>query len=132
MGMPLDSTRSSATDGDARPLPPIQTALEILPPGAVAINERLAVRHEGDRTVYYHYLMAVHAHRRDDDRTRNRFISQLVCLGVATVSELSAALDLSERTIRRAVAARRRDGEAAFDREPARRGPSAPTDPARL
>ena len=135
MCMPLGSTRSPAADGDDRPppaLPPCQAALEVSPAEAIAVNSRLAIRHEGDRTVYYHYLLPLHCHRRDDCRTRNRIVSQLVCLGAATVAELAAALDLSERTIHRAVKARQRAGEAAFDGERARRAPTALTDPAQL
>ena len=116
--MPLGSTRSPAADGDDRPppaLPPCQAALEVSPAEAIAVNSRLAIRHEGERTVYYHYLLPLHCHQRDDCRTRNRIVSQLVCLGAATVAELAAALDLSERTIQRAVKARQRAGEAAFD-----------------
>ena len=133
--MPLGSTRSPAADGDDRPppaLPPCQAALEVSPAEAIAVNSRLAIRHEGERTVYYHYLLPLHCHRRDDCRTRNRIVSQLVCLGAATVAELAAALDLSERTIQRAVKARQRAGEAAFDGERARRGATALTDPAQL
>ena len=135
MCMPLGSTRSPAADGDDRPppaLPPCQAALEVSPAEAIAVNSRLAIRHEGDRTVYYHYLLPLHCHQRDDCRTRNRIVSQLVCLGAATVAALAAALDLSERTIHRAVKARQRAGEAAFDGERARRGPTALTDPAQL
>ena len=135
MCMCLGSTRSPAADGDDRPpppLPPCQAALEVFPAEAIAVNSRLAIRHEGDRTVYYHYLLPLHCHQRDDYRTRNRIVSQLVCLGAATVAELAAALDLSERTIQRAVKARQRAGEAAFDGERARRGPTALTDPAQL
>ena len=135
MCMPLGSTRSPAADGDDRPpppLPPCQAALEVSPAEAIAVNSRLAIRHEGEGTVYYHYLLPLHCHQRDDCRTRNRIVSQLVCLGAATVAELAAALDLSERTIHRAVKARQRAGEAAFDGERARRGPTALTDPAQL
>ena len=135
MCMPLGSTRSPAADGDDRPppaLPPCQAALEVSPAEAIAVNSRLAIRHEGERTVYYHYLLPLHCHQRDDCRTRNRIVSQLVCLGAATVAELAAALDLSERTIQRAVKARQRAGEAAFDGERARRGATALTDPAQL
>ena len=106
--------------------------MEILPPEAVAVNAGLAIHHDGDRTVYYHFLIPVHAHPRDDERARNRIVSQLVCLRAATVAELAAALGLSERTIRRAVAARREQGEAAFDGERGRGGLSALTEPAPL
>ena len=81
MCMPLGSTRSPAADGDDRPppaLPPCQAALEVSPAEAIAVNSRLAIRHEGERTVYYHYLVPLHCHRRDDCRTRNRIVSQLV------------------------------------------------------
>ena len=135
MSMPLVATPAPAADGAPQPpirLPPCQTALEILPPEAVAVNAGLAIHHDGDRLVYYHYLIPVHAHPRDDERARDRIVSQLVCLRAATVAELAAALGLSERTIRRAVAARREQGEAAFDGERGRRGLSALTEPAQL
>lgn len=105
LGISLVSTRSPVAASDARPLASCQAALEVLPLEAVAVAARLAIRHEGDRTVYCRFLLPMHVHHRDGEPMRDRIVFHLVCEQIATVAELAAALGLSERTIYRAGAA---------------------------
>ena len=101
MCMPLGSTRSLPTATTGR-LPRCPHAKPLEVPRRKLSRSNPA---RPDRRV------PLHCHQRDACR-RNRIVSQLVCLGAATVAELAAALDLSERTIHRAVKARQRAGEA--------------------
>ena len=94
-------------------LRPTQIPIRLAHQDSFPVNPSLSILPLDHQLVYFHGLLPVLSHPADDPRARDRVLSLLVSLGTATVAQLARALDLSERTVARAVAAH---GEAAFDR----------------
>ena len=97
----------------------------IFPCGMRYINSHLAV--EGDETGtiwYYHGIMPIFSHHKDDLITFKMFAAQLCAMGAAKQSEIVKTFGLCRRTLIRAVALYREKQIAGFYEIKRTRGPS--------
>jgi transposase-like protein len=93
----------------------------MFPKGVSAINELLAFAQEGDNITYYHGLMPVFTHHKNDNQTFRLILSQFYVNGNASQSELVKALGIPPVTLKRAVKLYKEKGPQGFF-EPHKRG----------
>jgi len=98
-----------------------QMWLPMFPKGVSAINELLAFAQEGDNITYYHGLMPVFTHHKNDNQTFRLILSQFYVNGNASQSELVKALGIPPVTLKRAVKLYKEKGPQGFF-EPHKRG----------
>jgi transposase-like protein len=100
-----------------------QMWLPIFPKGVTEINELLAFAQEGDNITYYHGLMPVFTHHKNDTQTFRLILSQFYINGNATQSELVKSLGIPPVTLKRSVKLYKEKGPQGFFEPPKRGGP---------
>lgn len=76
----------------------IQTRLPLVPPEAVEVNDTVCFVHDGDRIGYFAAGVPLFSHASDDATGRRVAAAQILALGLAKQSELSAALGVNRTT----------------------------------
>lgn len=106
----------------------MQLLLPIFPTGVKYINSSLAVLEEDGTVYYYHGILPIFSHLKNDLSTFKMFTAQLCANGSAKQCEIVKAFGVCGRTLIRAVTLYREKGVAGFYAPQKRRGPAVFTE----
>lgn len=98
-----------------------QLQLPIFPHGLTSITEDLAFQQENGKVVYFHGLLPMFQHDREDLRSFRMFTSQLVANGTVRQRDIVRAFGVPLATVKRYMKLHRQQGTAGFFQQPRRR-----------
>lgn len=104
-----------------------QLQLPVFPHGVTSITADLAFQPENGKVVYFHGLLPVFQHEREDLRSFRMFTSQLVANGTVRQRDIVRAFGVPLATVKRYMKVHRRQGTAGFFQPPRRRAASVLT-----
>ena len=99
-----------------------QLQLPIFADGLTFITEDLAFEHKDGKVAYFHGLLPVFVHDKEDLKTFRMYTSQLIVSGTARHAEIVKAFKVPLPTVKRYVKVYRKQGPKGFFQEPRRRG----------
>lgn len=91
-----------------------QMLLPIFPPGLNPISEHVGFKEEDGRIYYFHGMLPVFSHAKEDLASFRFITSQLVVSGNAKLIDISKAFGIPYINVKRSVASLKREGSKAF------------------